>query len=212
MATKKPLHAAKKPPPKAAKRGKAEAPDFVEEQAADETTLEQIREQLRAARDAEARIRDLSAVVSEEQKQLNALRFEVLPEMFANAGVDNLGLPAEGNNPGYDAKMANFYRANIAASWDYERRDKAFEWLEKNGHGDLIKTEIVISLPRGSEKKLAPIKKLLKELKVEFEVDKSVHNGTLSAFVREVVEDGGALPLETLGATIGMVVNMKERK
>jgi hypothetical protein len=44
------------------------------------------------------------------------------------------------------------------------------------------------------------------------DVRRDVHWKTLTAFVKEQVRQGSPLPLETLGATVGKVVKIKERK
>lgn len=199
---------AKKPP----KPATQSAPDFVEAATLSEDKLEAIRTQLREVRDTTARIGDLQSVVGEENKKLQRLTFETLPEMFAAAGIDSLGLPAEGNNPPFEAKLNPFYRANIAASWDEERRAAAFKLLESLGAASLIKTFITIEVPREDRKKVKEITAALRKMKCHFEVEASVHSGTLTAFVREQLEEGRVLPLDVLGASVGNIVKMKERK
>jgi hypothetical protein len=126
---------------------------------------------------------------------------------------ENLGLPAEGNKPAYDAKLAPYFRANIAADWDAERRVKAFKELEKRGAQDLIKTEITVLVPREDRQKVKAIEAALKKLKAEYEINLSVPHTTLTAWVREqIVEHKKAIPLDVFGAQVGMVVNMRERK
>lgn len=179
----------------------------------DPQTLETIREQLRIARDAELRISDLASVMREENENLNRLRFSTLPELFAAAGVDQLGLPSEGNSPAYDCKLRPFYKANIAASWSEERREAAFKELERRGAGDLIKTTFTVYLSRTDRAKAKQVSAALKKLKVDWDVSLSVHSSTLTAYVREQIEERQeTLPLETLGASVGLIVEMKERK
>jgi hypothetical protein len=85
---------------------KPAAQDYaVEDEGPSETTLTIIRERMRETRDREARVRDLKSVLAEETKALNDMKMTVLPELFAQAGIDNLGLPPEGNNPAYDFKL-----------------------------------------------------------------------------------------------------------
>jgi hypothetical protein len=206
---------AAKPKASAAKRTKAvnAAPSHIETAEADAATLELIRDQLRVARDTELRIADLTSVLQTDSKTLQQIKFEVLPEIFANAGVDQLGLAAEGNKPAYDAKLSPYFRANIAANWDEERRAKAFKELEKRGAQDLIKTEITILVSRDDRAKVKAIEAALKKLKCEYEIHAAVPHTTLTAWVKEqIVEHKKAIPLDTFGATVGMVVNMKERK
>lgn len=192
----------------------ASAPDYITTEEVSEDVLEQIRGHMRTARDHEARIRDLESVLAEEKKSLNAMKMVTLPEVFAKAGIDNLGLGAEGNNPPYDFKLRSFVHASIGADWDDDRRKEAFTVLEKNGGKDLIKTEFVIFIPRELRGLVAKISKALKPFKgIEVEKNESVAWNTLTAFVKEALEKRGLiLPLDKLGASTGMIVDMKERK
>jgi hypothetical protein len=191
----------------------AATPDYILPAQADEATLDQIRETMRLARDSERRIADLRSVLAEEQKTLNRTRMETLPELFAKAGIDNLGLPAEGNNPAYDFKLRNFTHASISADWEQERRDEAFKILEQHGGKDLIKTEISAFIPAGSRGLAKKAVAALKKLGIVPDVDASVPWNTLTAFIKEATEKRNLiLPLDKLGATQGMIVEWKERK
>lgn len=190
------------------------APDYITDTEVSEDTLEAIRGHMRAARDHEARIRDLESVLSEEKKALNDMKMITLPELFTKAGIDNLGLPLEGNNPPYDFKLRSYTHASIGADWDDERRAEAFKVLEANGGKDLVKTEFVIFVPREARGLVKKIQAALKPFKgIEVEKNESVAWNTLTAFIKEATEKRGLiLPLEKLGATQGMIVDMKERK
>lgn len=178
-----------------------------------EDKLEIVRQKVAEVRDAELRLEDLEEQVSLLKKQLDRIYKEELPSLMDEAGVDSLGIPASGNHPAFDAKLSPFYSANIAASWDAERRAQGFRWLEENGHGDLIKTEVAVSFARGDHEEA---KKLLHELSakgVKPSLKESVHAQTLTAWLREQVESGGEIPpLEKIGGYIGRVVNLKPRK
>lgn len=190
------------------------APDYITAEEATPDVLEKIRQHMRTARDHEARIRDLESVLNEEKKALQALKFVTLPEVFVKAGIDHLGLPLEGNNPPYDFSLRSFVHASIGADWDDERRKEAFTVLEKNGGKDLIKTEFVIFVPRELRAMVKKIQAALKPFKgIEVEKNESVAWNTLTAFIKEAIEKRKLiLPLDKLGATTGMIVDMKERK
>lgn len=196
------------------KSGGNVAPDFVEPVAPNENTLETIRDQLRAYRDIEERVTDLNTVLSGENANLRNMRFEILPTMFMTAGVDNLGLPAEGNHKAFDAKLKPYYHASIAAGWPEEKRAAAFAELSKRGAASLIKTTITVYLDRTDRAKAKAVIAALKKLKVEFETNLSVHSGTLTAWLKEQIGENGVtdIPLDVFGATVGNTVELKERK
>jgi hypothetical protein len=197
----------------AARKARTSAPAFVEAQPVDEATLEVIRNKVREARSLEVEIETLNERTSEKNKELSTIRHETLPEMFAAVGIDTLGVPAEGNYPAYDCKLANFYRANIPTSWSPEKRKEAFDYIEKSGDGDLIKTEYVVLLPRGERKNAKALEAFLKKSKLEYTVDMSIPWATLTAYVKERIEKhGDVLPLDKLGAQVGMVVKVTKRR
>ena len=173
--------------------------------------LTRIRETAGNARDLEKEITDLEERIKHKKQTLNTIYHHELPDLMFEAGVDEVGLPAEGNLPSMVAKLGPYYAANIAAGWGEEKRDAAFNWLDTNGHGDLIKTQVTISLPREARAQAA---KLIKQLEAYHpEVKQSVHPGTLTAWLREQVESGEDLPpLDVIGGTVGQVVKLKERK
>lgn len=168
------------------------------------------------ARDTALAIAGFEEQLKVAQAILNNLYQKVLPELMDKAGVDCIGIQASGNKPAMDFKLRPFYSANIAASWSQERKAIAFAFLEERNAADLIKTEVVASLPKGN---LALAQKLVKaasELKIPTILTKRVHGNTLSAWLRELVESHATIlsteDLEKIGGTIGRVVKPEERK
>jgi metal-sulfur cluster biosynthetic enzyme len=199
---------------KPAKRAEVAAPDYITPDEADPNVIERVRTMMREARDREGRINDLKSVLAEESKALQQMKMVTLPELFTQAGIDQLGLPAEGNNPAYDFKRRTSTHASIGADWDDERRKEAFKVLEENGGKDLIKTEITVYIPSELRKLAKKVLAALKPFKgIEVETNLTVPWNTLTAFVKEATQQRGLiLPLDKLGATQGMIVEWKERK
>jgi len=179
--------------------------------------LEKVRELVDQARDFEKEIEDLEERLNNKRKELHALYHETIPAIMSDIGTDRVGLPPKGNLPGVDVKLQRFYSANIAAAWPEEKRQAAFQVLEKTGNGDLIKTQLIFSFPREERKKaVAAYKAFMKQYKkAGGEVRESVHSGTLKAWLKDQVESGKFLSQETLeaiGGTVGHIAVLKERK
>lgn len=176
--------------------------------------LQSLRAQASQARALEQEKANLEERLKATNKALNELYFKTLPDAMDEAGVTSIALPAEGNNPPVELKAQPFYAANIAAGWPDERRNNAFAWLDANGAGDLIKTELTLRFPRGelpSAQKLAAW--LRQEHGLEPEIKQAVPHTSLTAWLRETVEQNATLPpLETLGATVGRVVKLKQKE
>lgn len=175
--------------------------------------LERVRDHVRRARDTAMEIADKTAALNELKQRQYELLSKKLPDMFRELGISSLGLEAEGNNPAYSAVAAPYYRANISADWDDERRAKAFKWLRDNDLGDLIKAEYSVEFGMKTEKQQRALVAALKKLGLDYHVGESVPWNTLTAVVRDMVEREQKMPpLETLGATVGTVVTVKEVK
>jgi hypothetical protein len=175
-------------------------------------------------RERTAYLRDLHLRIKDTEMQLSALRAEArqlseheLVEMFNEAGADSIGLPPLGNLPGVEAELRPFYSANIAASWDEERREEAFTALHNAGAADLIKTRITLDFPRDSRAAVVATVKWLQEHAkgASVAIKDSVHASTLTAWVKECFEKGRANdlpPLDVIGASTGWNVILKDRK
>ena len=192
-----------------------EVPDFVKNRSADlsEDKLERLTGLVHDVRSFEGDIAELERQLSAKKVALNKLRTETLPEFMMETGVMKISLPAKGNYPAVDVKIDDFFDANIAAAWPDEKRQAAFRWLEDNGHGDLIKTSVEASFPRGT---LEQAKKFFNDAKkagIEVKLAEGVHYSTLKAWLKEQVTKKHFIPpLDIIGGTIGKIAVIKEVK
>jgi len=171
--------------------------------------LEALRLVVRAHRDLQKRIADLEEQLSEAKKTRYKMEMRELPEMFYEVGVDRIGIPEEGNHPAYDAVLQPYYHANIPA----DQRDQAFEWLQEKGHGDLIKTVVKVELGLRQREVARKVESMLEKLGVDYSRDLGVPWNTLTAWLKEQIEKHQEIPpLTMLGATVGNIVKLKERK
>lgn len=166
--------------------------------------------------------RDLELIIASQEEALKANKEKLLkmyqvtlPDLLEEIGLDRIGLPPVGNNPGFDYVVTPYYSASIAARWSDEAREDAFSVLKKYKAEDLIKTEISAKLPKGSLKVAKQLQLAAKKLGIKTELKLSVHAGTLSAWLRETYEKGRTLPMSDLakiGGSVGRVVKPEERK
>lgn len=160
-----------------------------------------------------ARIASLEESLSEAKAEFNDYQFNKLPDLMDQAGIDRFGLPAQGNEPAYDIRLTPYYRANIAADWPEEKRKDAFNALTDFGSEDLIKAEVIVALPRGEKSKALELIKLLEAEGVHPSLKENVHWQTLTAWLKEQFEAGNELPpLDVIGAQVGRIATLKERK
>lgn len=101
--------------------------------------------------------------------------------------------------------VSKYYSAKITD----DTKAEAFSWLEKNGHMDIVKHNIIVPLPRGSSDQAVAVQEALISMGVTFSDEQSIHPQTLKAFVKEQVEAGTDLPLEAFKVYIGNRTKIK---
>jgi len=89
-------------------------------------------------------------------------------------------------------------------------RQMAFDWLEENGFGEIIKNIITVSFPKGDNDRAEDCMETLRDLGCRPERTKSVHPMTLKKHAKEYLEDGRPINLDILGLTAGQTVNIKK--
>ena len=178
-----------------------------------EDRLISIRAKVAAVRDLEARKVELEESLKSVNLSLQQAYYTDLPDAFDELGVAQLTLAPEGNHPGVEAKVQPFYRANIAQDWPPEQRNKAFDYLKDEGAEDLIKTEVIISMPRGFHADAVRIAADLSKAGYAVQVREAVPWQTMTAWLKEQVERLGHIPtLDLIGGTVGRVVKLKNLK
>lgn len=103
--------------------------------------------------DSTQELKALEAQVSAKKKDINQLESRTIPDIMMSIGQDKIGLPDAGEH-GVDIELKPYHHANIANDWDDERRAAAFNVLERNGDGDLIRNVITMSFTKGENEKV----------------------------------------------------------
>jgi len=149
--------------------------------------------------------RELEAADSAEKisklaaARARAISEEDIPELLAE--LELAGITLEDGS-----KVA--VKSEVYASISEDRKDRAFEWLEKNGFGDIIRTSIALSFAPADSELCGKVFDLLAKRKdlakagIVPELSRGVHAGTLKAFLRERLEAGTPkdLPLDLFAA------------
>ncbi len=147
---------------------------------------------------AAAAVQEAALKLAKEKARI--LREETIPNAMLELGITRLDLDG-----GQTLTMTQEVYASIPA----DQTTAAFEWLNKNGHGGLIKTEVKTLYGKG-ERKLAEklaIQLCNKGLNTTF--NESVHPQTLKAFLKEQIREGKKCPLDLFGARPVMTTKIK---
>lgn len=159
---------------------------------------------------------DLEERLESLLKEIHQLSTVTLVDAMDKLGIDHIGIPGEGNEPGFDIDVRPDIKAAIAASWDSEKRAEAFNELDRVGAADLIKSSLTVRLPRTKEatKQLSDLIDLVKGKvsTAEIEVKQDVHWASLTSWLKSEVKAGRfEVDTDKIGAFIGRKTFIKER-
>jgi hypothetical protein len=136
------------------------------------------------------------AQIEEALKVKNAEHRKVasqdLPEAMAAAGINSTELTG-----GYKISLETTYKAGLSK----ENPEPGLEWLEQHNAASLIKHHVAVEFGKGED---ARANALAEQLKSQYSGNRvldtrSVHWQTLTAFVREKLQNGISLPFDLLG-------------
>jgi len=126
---------------------------------------------------------------------------DLLPNKLRELGVSEFKL-ADGTS----MSIQQYYSARITP----DNRDACFHWLENNGLGDIIKNTVSASFGRDENDAAQELMTQLEGEGHDLTQKKWVEPMTLKAVVREQVEKGNDLPLETFNVYIGQKIKVKK--
>lgn len=134
--------------------------------------------------EAEQVVLDAEAALKKAQGARDTLAQVTIPEHMEDA----LGLEEVKTKSGVKVKVTKTIRASMG-----KRKAEALAWLEKHGHGGLIKRTLSVAFDRDEQDAATA---LAQQLGDEFDVkaDMKVEASTLAAFVREQMEAGVDVP------------------
>lgn len=175
---------------------KAEAPSLPSDASMSELSV--LVKELVDVRDRIERGEALLATLKKEELRLSN---EAVPSKMDEIGFTEVKLPS-----GQKVSYKPFYSGRIRP----EREPEAFGWLEENGHGGVIKGEVVIPYRRPQREEIDELIEYVAKLGWEPNVKLGVHHSTLRALFREVIEDDGeTFPPDLFDLFIGRKTNIK---
>jgi hypothetical protein len=154
------------------------------------------------------RLAELEEKIQLEEEHLKTLKAEhrkvsedLLPNKLRELGVSEFKL-ADGTS----MSIQQYYSARITP----ENREVCFHWLENNGLGDIIKNTVSANFGRGEDEAASELMTQLEGDGHSLVQKKWVEPMTLKAVVKEQVEKGNDLPLETFNVYIGQKIKVKK--
>ena len=131
--------------------------------------------------------------LKELKEQLNYQRYEIVPGMMQELGINSFEL-----DNGYKVSIKDEYYAKIPEAFQFE----CFEWLRKNELDGIIKTAVNMNFGKGEDESAQHLIDWMTENGLTPNVKETVHPQTLKAFVKERMSAGLELPVDFFGASV----------
>ena len=156
--------------------------------------IKSLASQVKSLKDLEDELKADEESLKNKKKEIERISGEVIPTMLSEMGLASLKL-ADGS--AVDVKP--YYTANISIA----NREAAYGWLRSNGLGDIIKNDITVSFGRNEDNKAAQYANLARGQGFEPTQKLKVEPMTLKALVRERIEAGKDMPMDTFNVFVG---------
>tara|TARA_R110000823_G_scaffold8905_6_gene30980 strand:- start:160 stop:732 length:573 start_codon:yes stop_codon:yes gene_type:complete len=150
----------------------------------------------------ESEILNLEEQVKRKKQELQQANDKIV-ELMTQRGVKEIKT-VEGDSVSFKP----FYRGTITK----ENQPKAFQWLEDNGHGDLIKNIVSIKFGKGDNEEADNLVNELQQRELYPDQKRKVEPMTLNALIGEQINKGNDIPMETFSVFVGSKVKIKRGK
>jgi len=168
-------------------------------------SVEEVDEISKACRDylqLEEWIADLESKLKVKKEGLRQQN-ELIVQLMEERGVTSINMSG-----GEAVDIKPFYTGTITK----EKQEEAFKWLRDNGYDDIIKNQVVVKFGRAEDEKAQKMYNSFLEKGFDIDRNIKVEPMTLKGFIREMVEGGKELPMETFNVFVGHKINIKKGK
>lgn len=132
----------------------------------------------------QVKLEDEISVLADQVKSKGE-RARYLSEVLIPNKLDDLGMTEFRMSSGYKVQVKPFYSCKIL-------NDEAYVWLDENGHGGLIKTQVIRDYSRTEREAAIEFAKT----NPGFTLKEGVHYQTITAFTKEIYTRNETLPTE----------------
>lgn len=155
--------------------------------------LTRIRAMADMLRSAQSEVRRLTESLEAAKEVANRLEREDLPELMREVGLTSFSL-----TDGSKVDLVDDLACNITQ----ENHQDAIAWLDENGFGGLVKTQMQVTFNREDRVAALALAAMLsyeaKKGKIEIDpvVSEKVHPATLKSFIKEELSKGTSVPFD----------------
>jgi hypothetical protein len=147
------------------------------------------------------RILALEAQLAEAQKRAVHLAEHAIPEL-----MEEFGLADFTTEEGTSIKVADSVHAHLSEA----NKDDAFDWLDENGFGGLIKRTVFVGFSKEDETRAKALAGTLDSEGYAVKTTRDVHAATLKAWVKRRLEEGEEVPMKLFGVHVRRVAKVEK--
>jgi septum formation inhibitor MinC len=151
---------------------------------------------------SEEEINNLELLIKAKKESLRQQN-ELIVQLMEERGVTSIKM-----SDGQSVDIKPFYTGSITK----EKQEEAFQWLRDHGFDDLIKNQVIVKFGRAEDEKANDVFTELAKQGLDTDRNVKVEPMTLKGFIREMIESGKELPMETFGVFVGHKINIKKGK
>ncbi len=151
---------------------------------------------------SEEEINNLELMIKAKKESLRQQN-ELIVQLMEERGVTSIRM-----KDGQSVDIKPFYTGSITK----EKQEEAFQWLRDNGYDDIIKNQVIVKFGRAEDEQALKVWNSLMNEGLDTERNTKVEPMTLKGFIREMIENGKELPMETFGVFVGHKINIKKGK
>ncbi len=139
----------------------------------------------------EAALKDAEEALDHAKRTLQHTQRNVLPDMMIQTGITSLNM-----QDGRKVAVAN--KLHVSLPREAAERQEAFDYLEAQGAGPLIKDELKVAFDKGQHNIALATKADMQAKGLNAELQKAVHWASLNKFAKERIESGQPLDEDQL--------------
>lgn len=156
----------------------------------EKATLEKLVDLAEALQAKDKEVVEAEDVLSKLKNEADTLRHRTIPAIMDRLKMESFTL-SDGSSI--------VVKKDIKCGLTVERKPAGLQWIRARGDDGIIKTELSLSFGKGDEVKAKEAEKVLREQGFAPEVSEGVHPQTLKSYVKERMEAGDNIPLDTFG-------------
>lgn len=171
-------------------------PFDIQEPSANSSTMERMVSMAKEVVDTEQLVGELEENLDSIKKRLNHLKTKEMPDLMAEVGVTEVAL-----ENGTKVQVKDFVAGSLPK--DPSAREKAIAWVVEHDGEDTVRTTLTIEFEKREHNSAMALSDDLRKQGFEPVVQSGIHPQTLLSLVREMLEEGTEVPLDTLGLYAG---------